>query len=145
MVRPSPPSSGGTLAAGGTGIVTFKVQVNNTGVPSGTVISNQGSVATAQLPPLLTDSDGNASNGYQPTVITVGDAQELSITKSYAVVGGGAPLPGSEVEYTVQATNIGMVPATNVVITDDLNPLAAPVTYVATSATMNGSPNGVSY
>src|SRR5574341_105100 len=141
---PSPPSSGGTLAAGGTGIVTFDVPVN-AGVPSGTVISNQGSVATAQLPPLLTDSDGNASNGYQPTVITVGDAQELSITKSYAVVGGGAPLPGSEVEYTVQATNIGMVPATNVVITDDLNPLAAQVTYVANSATMNGSPNGVSY
>jgi len=150
LTPPSPPSSGGTLAAGSTGIVTFKVTVNtelSPGVPlpSGTIISNQGSVATAQLLPLLTDSDGNASNGYQPTVVTVGNAQQLSITKSVVVVGGGAALPGSVLEYTIQATNIGMVPATNVVITDDLTPLAAQATYVAGSATMNGSTNGVSF
>ncbi len=144
LTPPSPPSSGGTLAAGGTGIVTFKVQVN-AGVPPGTIISNQGSVATAQLPPLLTDSDGNPTNGYQPTVITVGNAQQLSITKSVVVVGGGAALPGSVLEYTIQATNVGLVAATNVVITDDLTPLAAQATYVANSATMNGSTNGVSF
>jgi large repetitive protein len=143
LAPPSPPSNGGTLATGGTSVVTFKVQVSS-GVASGTVISNQGSVATAQLPALLTDSDGNPTNGYQPTVITVGDAQQLSITKSVVVVGGGAALPGSVLEYTVQATNIGTVPATNVVITDDLTPLATLVTYVANSAAMNGSPNGVS-
>ena len=144
LTPPAPPSSGGTLAAGGTGIVTFKVQVN-AGVASGTIISNQGSVATAQLPTLPTDSDGNPTNGYQPTVITVGNAQQLSITKSVVVVGGGAALPGSVLEYTVQATNIGMVPATNVVITDDLTPLLAQTAYVANSATMNGSTNGVSF
>jgi uncharacterized repeat protein (TIGR01451 family)/fimbrial isopeptide formation D2 family protein len=144
LTPPSPPSSGGTLAAGGTGTVTFKVTVNS-GVASGTIISNQGSVATTQLPALLTDSDGNPTNGYQPTVITVGNAQQLSITKSVVVVGGGAALPGSVLEYTVQATNIGTVPATSVVITDDLTPLAAQATYVANSATMNGSTNGVSF
>jgi large repetitive protein len=144
LTPPSPASSGGTLAAGGTGIVTFKVQVN-AGVPPGTVISNQGSLATAQLPTLLTDSDGNVSNGYQPTVVTVGNAQQLSITKSVVVVGGGAALPGSVLEYTIQATNIGMVPATTVVITDDLTPLLAQATYVVNSATMNGSTNGVSF
>src|SRR6266568_5906584 len=122
-LTPSLPSSnGGTLAAGGTGVVTFKVQINP-GAASGTIISNQGSVATAQLPPLLTDADGNLTNGYQPTVIAVGNAQQLSITKSVVVVGGGAALPGSVLEYTIQATNIGQVPATNVVITDDLTPL----------------------
>jgi uncharacterized repeat protein (TIGR01451 family)/fimbrial isopeptide formation D2 family protein len=144
LTPPSPSSSGGTLAAGGTGIVTFKVQVNP-GVASGTIISNQGSVATAQLPALLTDSDGNPTNGYQPTVITVGNAQQLSITKSAVVVGGGAALPGSVLEYTIQATNIGTVPATNVVITDDLTPVLTQAAYVANSATMNGSSNGVSF
>src|SRR6266581_569973 len=134
--------SGGTLAAGGTGVVTFKVQVN-AGVASGTIISNQGSVATAQLPTLLTDSDGNPTNGYQPTVNTVGNAQQLSITKSAVVVGGSAALPGSVLEYTIQATNVGQVPATNVVMTDDLTPLLAQATYVDNSATMNGSTNGV--
>ncbi len=82
LTPPSPPSNGGTLAAGGTGVVTFRVQVNPA-VASGTIISNQGSVATAQLPSLLTDADGNPTNGYQPTVIVVGDAQQLSITKSW--------------------------------------------------------------
>jgi uncharacterized repeat protein (TIGR01451 family) len=141
---PSPLSSGGTLAAGGTGIVTFKVTVNS-GVAPGTLISNQGSVATTQLPALLTDADGNSTNGYQPTVITVGDVQQLSITKSVVAVGGGVALPGSILEYTIQATNIGTVPATNVVITDDLTSLLAQATYVTNSATMNGSANGVSF
>jgi uncharacterized repeat protein (TIGR01451 family) len=144
LTPPSPPSSGGTLAANGTGTVTFDVMVN-AGVPPGTIISNQGTVTTTQLPLLLTDSDGDPTNGYQPTVIVVGNAQQLSITKSYAVIGGGAPLPGSVVEYTVQTTNIGSVPATSVVITDDLNPISAQVTYVAGSATMNGATSGVSY
>jgi uncharacterized repeat protein (TIGR01451 family)/fimbrial isopeptide formation D2 family protein len=144
LTPPSPSSGGGALAAGGTGIVIFRVQVNP-GVASGTVISNQGSVATTQLPTLLTDSDGNPTNGYQPTVIAVGNAQQLSIIKSVVVVGGGAALPGSVLEYTIQATNIGTVPATNVVITDDLTPLLTQATYVANSAAMNGSPNGVSF
>ncbi len=144
-LTPSLPSSnGGTLAAGGTGVVTFKVQVNP-GAASGTIISNQGSVATAQLPPLLTDADGNLTNGYQPTVIAVGNAQQLSITKSVVVVGGGAALPGSVLEYTIQATNIGQVPATNVVMTDDLTPLLAQATYVDNSAAMNGSPIGLNF
>jgi len=136
--------SGGTLAAGGTGVVTFRVQVNP-GVATGTIISNQGSVATDQVPPLLTDADGNPTNGYQPTVIAVGNAQQLSITKSAAVIGGGAALPGSVLEYTIQAVNIGTVPATSVVLTDDLTPLLAQAAYVADSATMNGSGGGVSF
>lgn len=136
--------SGGTLAAGGTGVVTFRVQVNP-GVATGTIISNQGSVATAQLPALPTDSDGNPANGYQPTLISVGNAQQLSITKSATVVGGGAALPGSVLEYTIQATNIGTIPATNVVITDDLAILLPQAAYIADSAVMNGSGSGVSF
>jgi uncharacterized repeat protein (TIGR01451 family) len=60
------------------------------------------------------------------------------------VVSGGAALPGSVLEYTIQATNVGQIPATNVVITDDLA-LLPQAAYVAGSATMNGSSNGVSF
>ncbi|QWV96935.1 DUF11 domain-containing protein [Geomonas nitrogeniifigens] len=144
LAPPAPPASTGTLAAGGTGVVTFKVQVNQ-GVASGTVISNQGSVGTAELPPLATDSDANPTNGYQPTVIAVGNAQQLTVTKSAVVVGGGAALPGSVLEYTVRATNIGQVPATGVVLTDDLTPLLPQGSYLSGSGVMNGSSNGVSY
>jgi uncharacterized repeat protein (TIGR01451 family) len=143
LAAPSPASMGGTLAAQGTGTVTFDVRVAN--VPPGTIISNQGTVATVQLQPLPTDSDGNSSNGYQPTVITVGSGQQISITKTYAVLGGGAPLPGSTVEYTITATNIGGSLATSVVITDDLTAISTQAAYVAGSDTMNGSANGVSY
>ncbi len=136
---PSPPSSGGTLAAGGTGIVTFKVQVN-AGVPSGTIISNQGSVANAQLPTLLTDSDGNPTNGSQPTVVTVGNAQQLMITKQVVVVGGGTAEVGAELEYVVSVTNIGTVAATSVLITDVL---PGQLSYVTGSAVLNSSSAGI--
>ncbi|TGU75063.1 DUF11 domain-containing protein [Geomonas terrae] len=137
-------SPGGTLAAGGTGVVTFKVLVDP-GVVSGTVISNQGNVASAQLPAVKTDADGNPGNGYQPTVIVVGNVQRLTLTKSVAVVGGGAALAGSVLEYTIRAVNVGLVLATAVVLSDDLTQLSGKGSYVAGSALMNGSVNGVSF
>ena len=53
------------------------------------VISNQAVVHSVEVPDLLTDGDGNPANGAQPTVVVVGDSQQLSITKQVAVVGGG--------------------------------------------------------
>ena len=134
----------GTIAGSGQAVVTFNVQVN-TGVASGTVISNQGNVASAQMPTLLTDADGNASNGYQATTFVVGSAQQVSVTKEVSVVGGGAALPGAQLEYLVTATNTGTVAASNVVLSDDLNPLATQVTYVTGSGMLNGSAAGVSF
>ncbi len=133
--------SGSTVAANS---ITFDVRIN-AGVTTGTIICNQGTVTATGLKPFLTDSDGNSTNGYQPTCITVGNAEQLAVTKTYAVMGGGAPLPGSIVQYTVSATNIGTVPATSVVITDDLSPILAQSSYVSGSAAMNGSVNGVSF
>lgn len=135
----------GIVSAGQSAAVTFEVVVNG-GLPTGTIISNQGDLTSNELPPGLTDADGLPSNGYQPTVVVVGEAQLLTITKSVAVVGGGPALAGGQLEYTIRATNVGSLPATNVVVTDDLGPpLDALVTYVAGSGTLDGAAAGVTY
>lgn len=134
----------GSLASGASATVTFDVQVN-AGVATGTLISNQGSVASTELPTQLTDADGIASNGFQPTVVVVGNAQQLTINKEVSVIGGGAATSGGQLEYTVRVTNVSSVAATSVVITDDLSALSSQITYVAGSATLNGSTAGVSF
>jgi uncharacterized repeat protein (TIGR01451 family) len=92
----------------------------------------------------LTDGDGNPATGPEPTVVVVGDGQQLSITKQVAVIGGGAALPGSQLEYVVRVANIAAVPAYDVVITDDLDaPVSGQLSYVDLSAAMNGSVAGV--
>jgi uncharacterized repeat protein (TIGR01451 family)/fimbrial isopeptide formation D2 family protein len=145
LTPPSPASGGGTLAAHGTGTVTFDVRVN-LGVLSGTQISNQGSVSCNELPSVLTDADGLPANGFQPTVVVVGDAQVVSVIKNVAIVGGGTAQPGGQLEYEIRVTNIGSVAATSVEVADDLGPpLDAQVSYVTGSGTLNGSAAAVTY
>ncbi|HEY6086863.1 MAG TPA: hypothetical protein VIV84_03910 [Burkholderiaceae bacterium] len=141
----SPSAASGTVAPRASAEISFDVRVNS-GVPAGTVISNQGSLASTELPSQLTDADGDSSNGYQPTTIIVGSAQQVAITKAVQVVGGGAALPGAQLEYLVTATNTGAAAATQLVLTDDLGtaPLASQVSYVAGSAMLNGAAAGVS-
>jgi len=134
----------GIVSAGQNATVTFEVVVNG-GLPTGTIISNQGDLTANELPPGLTDADGLPSNGYQPTIIVVGNAQLLTITKTVAVVGGGPAVAGGQLEYVVRATNIGSLPATNVVFTDDLGPIGPLVIYIAGSGTLNGAAAGVTY
>jgi uncharacterized repeat protein (TIGR01451 family) len=138
---PLPGPGAGTVSPGATAVLQFDLRVN-AGTPAGTVISNQAVVDSVELPDLLTDGDGNPATGPEPTVVVVGDSQQLAITKQVAVVGGGAALPGSELEYVVRVTNIASVPALGVVITDTLS--AGQLAYVNGSATMNGSTAGVS-
>ncbi len=132
----------GTVAANSTAEVTLQVTIN-TGTANGTVIVNQGTMSSEELPDELSDQDGIDSNGDQPTEITVGEAQQLAIVKNVVVVGGGAVMPGSELEYTVQVANVGTVPATQVIIQDDLSWLASMGTFVTNSATLNGGVAGV--
>ena len=58
----------------------FDLQVNDA-VPTGTLITNQAIVYSTELPNLLTDGDGNPSTGPEPTVVVVGDAQQLAISQ----------------------------------------------------------------
>jgi uncharacterized repeat protein (TIGR01451 family) len=144
LTPPLPGSGEGTISAGATALVQFDLRVDD-GVPSGTVISNQAVVGSDELPALLTDGDGNPTTGPEPTIVVVGDAQLLSITKQVSVVGGGAALAGTTLEYVVTVVNVAAVPASDVEITDDLDlPEPGQLTYVAQSATMNGATAGVS-
>src|SRR3989442_741356 len=69
----------------------------------------------------------------------------LTITKQVAVVGGGLAAPGATRDYLRHVTNTSPNPVNPVAISDNLNAAGAgALTYVAGSATMNGSPNGVS-
>lgn len=152
-LTPPIPTTNGIISAGGSAVITFDVKVNNL-TAIGYVISNQGKVYSNELPIELTDADGVDSNGDQPTLIIVGNQQLVTITKSVAVVGGGPALAGGQLEYRVLVTNISSVPATNVVIYDDLDVnvpapiLAIPekyLTYVANSGLLDGLATGVSF
>ncbi len=143
LTPPLPAPGGGVLSAAGSATVTFDVVVNGA-TPAGTIISNQGFVANNELPTEPSDADGNDANGNQPTVIVVGNVQQLSITKQVSVVGGGAAEAGKILEYVVRVTNIGSVTAIAPVITDDLDlPTAGQMSYVAGSGLLNGLPAGV--
>ena len=145
LTPPLPGPGEGTLSPGGTAVVGFDLRVD-AGVPAGTIISNQAALASAEVPSLLSDGDGNPATGPEPTLVVVGDVQLLSITKQVAVVGGGAALPGSELEYVVSVQNLAAVPAQAVVVADDLD-AATPglLAYVAGSATLDGSTAGVGF
>jgi uncharacterized repeat protein (TIGR01451 family) len=141
LTPPLPSAGNGTLSLGSTAVVTFDVQVNP-GVSEGTIISNQGYVTSNEQATEPTDADGIDSNGDQPTQVVVGNsAQVLSILKEVFVVGGGAAVPGSQLEYVIRVTNIGNLPATSVVVTDDLGPMVGQVTYVTGSGSLNGRAN----
>ena len=145
LTPPLPGLLEGVLNPGQSAVVTFDMQVD-AGVPSGTLITNQAIVYSAELPNLLTDGDGNPATGPEPTVVVVGDAQQVAIVKDVAVVGGGPALAGATLEYTVTARNVGSVPAFYVVMTDDLDEVTPGyITYVDQSATLNGLTDGVSF
>ena len=145
LTPPLPGVGEGVLSPGQSAVVTFDMQVN-AAVPTGTLITNQATVYSDEMPNLLTDGDGNPSTGPEPTVVVVGDAQQLTIIKELAVVDGGPAIAGATLEYTVTVQNIGAVPALYVAFTDDLdetNP--GYLTYVDQSATMNGLTGGISF
>jgi uncharacterized repeat protein (TIGR01451 family) len=91
----------------------------------------------------LTDGTPGVADCQDAHTVTAGSSA-LTIIKQVTVVGGGAAVPGAVLEYLLHVTNATAQPANPVVITDDLN-AAGPgaLTYVTGTATMNGSPTGV--
>jgi uncharacterized repeat protein (TIGR01451 family) len=145
LAPPLPDADEGVLSPGQSATVQFDVRVDDD-LPTGTLITNQATVTTDELPALLSDGDGDPTTGPEPTVVIVGDVQQLSISKEVAVVGGGPALAGATLEYTVTVRNIGALPALYVVITDDLSvPNPGYLTYVDQSARLNGLPDGVDF
>ncbi len=145
LTPPVPAAGEGVLSSRESAIVQFDLRVDD-GVPTGTLITNQATVYSEESPNLLTDGDGNPATGPEPTVVVVGDAQQLGIAKEVAVVGGGPADAGATLEYTVTVQNFGAVPALYVVITDDLDmPNPGYLTYVDQSATMNGLADGITF
>jgi len=143
LTPPLPGPGEGVLTPGESAVVQFDVQVN-AAVPTGTQIINQATVYSVEVPNTLTDGDGNPATGPEPTVVVVGDAQQLTIVKEVSVVNGGPALPGAELEYVVTVRNVGAVPALYVTLYDDLD-MVTPgyLAYVPGSATMNGLTDGV--
>jgi uncharacterized repeat protein (TIGR01451 family) len=140
---PLPGPGEGAITPGEAAVVQFDLRVDDDAAP-GTLIVNQAVVATAELPSVPTDGDGNPATGPEPTIVVVGDVQTLRIAKQVAVVGGGPALAGSTIEYAVTAQNIGALPADGVSIRDDLDvPVPGQLTLVDGSWTMNGLPDGI--
>ena len=127
------------LAPGQSAVIGFNLQVN-AGVPSGTQIVNQATITTNETPNVRTDGDGNPATGPEPTVVVVGNGQQLAITKQVAVVGGGPVLVGSTLDYAVIVTNVASVPGQGVVLTDNL---PVELALVPGSVTLNGATAGV--
>ena len=58
--------------------------------------------------------------------------------------GRRAAIAGTQLEYVVRVVNVATVPATDVVITGDLDdPVAGQVAYVPGFATLNGVASGI--
>jgi uncharacterized repeat protein (TIGR01451 family) len=117
-----------------------------TNVAGATQWYNGPSATTGRLTYTCTLTNGtpgvlDCQDAHTVTVVT----PPVTITKQVTVVGGGPPVPGATLDYLVHVTNTSANPVTPVVITDDLN-AAGPgyLTYVAGTATMNGTPSGVS-
>ena len=92
----------------------------------------------------LTDGTPGVLDFQDAHTVTV-LVSNLTITKQVSVVGGGAALPGGQLDYLVHVTNASTSPATSVVITDDLSSAGAGrLTFVNPAATMNGATTGVS-
>ncbi|HET7752042.1 MAG TPA: SdrD B-like domain-containing protein [Terriglobales bacterium] len=103
------------------------------------------SVPTRQaFPHTLTDGTPGVLDFQDAHTVTV-VAPALAITKQVSVVGGGAALPGGQLDYLVHVTNNSTNSATPVVITDDISSAGAGrLTFVNPPApTMNGSTSGV--
>jgi uncharacterized repeat protein (TIGR01451 family) len=111
-------------------------------LPAGvTQVSNQGSVRYSSSgdagynTTLLTDANPATPAVQEPTVNLITASPAFSPTKSVAVVGGGDPIHGSVLAYTLTFQNTGNMAATGASFSDSLEGIRNYVDYVAGSLT----------
>src|SRR5499433_1760903 len=146
-------TAAGTIGASQHLIITYRTQLDANS-QAGTQLTNvAGAIQWFNADPsvstriastrTLTDGTPGVLDFQDAHTVTV-VVNPLTITKQVSVVGGGAALPGGQLDYLVHVTSISTVPVSPVVITDDLN-TAGPglLTFVnPPAATMNGSTAG---
>ncbi len=137
------------LAANGSVTIEFSATVNDDAPPC-RIISNQGSVDSAETIPEPTDWDGYDANGDQPTDVLTdcggspnpSGFRSMTLTKDVALTGdndvNGIINEGDEVTYSMVIFNPRLVPLTNVMFSDVVPPGAnppgiSPVTGVTTT------------
>ena len=115
----------GTLAPNGTVVITIVGTANGTGD-----VTNQAEVNSTELGPVLSDGDGDPSNGAQPTVFPVlaagvSGAPVLALDKRAELIGDsngdGYANPGETLRFVVTLRNTGSAPATDVQFSDTLD------------------------
>lgn len=125
----------GTLEAGATAEVRFAVSVDSPLEPGIERIENRATVAGAGLPPFPSD-DPTTPEPFDPTVTPIDEPPvvaepDLRATKTDELAldadGDGTPSPGDEIGYTLEVTNVGGGPATDVSLTDRIPDHAAVV------------------
>lgn len=123
----------GTVAAGETVTVVFRVTINRPLVPPDTtVVSNQGLVIGDNVSDTPTDDPDTPQPG-DPTDTPLGrptEEPELGVTKTDRLFddspsGDGVPSPGDVLQYTVVITNTGQATAEGIVFTDTPDPNTA--------------------
>ncbi|WP_186343208.1 beta strand repeat-containing protein, partial [Allochromatium palmeri] len=131
----------GEIAVNDSATIRFQVTIDGS-VPTGTVISNQGSVDSDQTVPEPTDVDGNDTNGDQPTDVTVGQPISGGGGALYAkkTVNAASVATNGIVTYTITLTNIGSTDLTDLQFSDTV-PAQITVTN-ATSATATVTRSG---
>ena len=125
-------------------MIAFQVQVN-AGVAAGTLISNQALVDTRRA---ARPADRRRRQSGDRPRADGGRGRQRAAAHDHEAGRGGRRRrrrsPARTLEYVVRVANIAAVPASSVVIRDDLE-AATPgtLTYVAGSATLNGLATGV--
>ena len=143
----SPLAALGTIAAGATATITFRVQVDSPLAAGVTRVVNQGTVSSNEVPPVKTD-DPNTLTPGDPTVTPLTSAPLLSAEKAVALQvdadNNGAPSPGDTLRYTVTIINSGNSAATGVIFNDtpDANTTLVNNSVTATQGSIAGGNAG---
>jgi len=129
-----------SVPANGSLTLTFDAKIDSF-TDAERIFSNQGTVYSPQVGSVLTDGNGDPSDGAQPTVIvavttTGSGAPNLDLQKRWSLVGnaaGGTEVnPGDIVRYTLVVSNTGSAAANDVRIVEE-DTLPSQVTFISGS------------